>query len=651
MTIDELIQRSGGQFVPVEDRVQIKEINKLNKNIQSLIDRVEKSNDQDKQSNDKLSDKIKKLAENVVKKPAERIAPRITRPVTEKKDTKADKSDSKVEQLDRKFSDLLKAMTAKGPFAGLQPKQIAGTVDPTKVKRETFEEKAGGGGGGSMLARLLGGALLGYMLAQNWDEIKKVLTPAFDKLKEAITGALGQGVTSMLGEAKDKIDEMLEGVLPQGMGIGGAALGLAAGYGAYKLGRAGASRLGAAAGKRLAGALGLGGAAAELEAERQKRKEKEIEEEKRRRRDAEGKREARKAQRAKPITKVEPRLEPPKKTEAPRVQTKPQPVPLLEKPKEEVKVQPTETPEQREAREKALKKAQDEQRAKMQADRKKSQKTIDDVSSRRNPSMADRLKQGANAAKGKMGKVGKVALAGLRKAGPLAALAFGAYDTAKAATEAEDVLGIEGRKATVGERIAAGVGGLGEGLTLGLVSREKIAQGIAGATNMRDRTYGKPKAETKDAEPARRTQRIEPRAETKDVERGKVVQAIEQKAMDEKKRREINAEISRNKIEMHKMLRDGKKEQAMDLARETVKLQDKLKAADRSYQPARVVTETSQENADLKMASSMSSPYAGMAGIIQNVFNNQTNTNVQNAPKAQPRDVASSIERYLDKIR
>jgi outer membrane biosynthesis protein TonB len=637
MTIDELIQRSGGQYIPVEDRVQIKEITKLNKSIQALIVKVDKSTEQDKETNTKLSDRIKKLVEEVVKKPAERIAPakRIAVPTKTETKKKDDKETSRIDNLEKKFGDFLKTMTKKGPFAGLQPKQMASTVDPSKKKEEDEE-------GGSMIVRLLAGALLGYMAAANWDKIKDIMKPAFEKLKQVIEGAIGQELKDLGEKAREKVNEMLGTDDWSFSDMGKAALGAAGvAYGASKVLPA-AGRMGAAAGKRLAGALGLGGAAAELEAERQKRKEKEIEEEKRRRRDAEGKREAekaRKAQQQKPQTRIEPTLDKPTKkvetpaekpkVDKPQPRAKPTPVPILEKPKvEEPKV---ETQEQKEAREKAIRKAQEEQRSRMEADRAKSKKTIDDVSSRRKPSLTDKLKTGADAVKGQMGKVGKVAMAGLRKAGPLAALAFGAYDSAKAATGAEEILGIEGRKATLGERLAAGVGGLTEGLTFGLVPKEKVAQGISGATNMQNRYR-----QTTDAKP---------------VDREKVVQAIEQKAMDEKKRREINAEISRNKIEMHKMLRDGKKEQAMELARETVKLQDKLKAADRGQQPSTAVYQKSQENAELKMKTSASASggYQG-PGLFQNIVNNQ-NTSVQTAPTAQPRSLANSVERYLDKVR
>lgn len=664
MTIDELIQRSGGQTVPVEDRVQIKEITKLNKNIQTLIDRVDKSSTEDKDSNKKLSDKIKQLAEQVVKKPADKIAPRLTTPVTKAKDKK-DETSTKVDRLERNFGDMMKSMTKKGPFASLQAKQMAGTVDPSKQKPGGKEGEDAGG----IFAKLLAGAFAAYFIKENWDEIKKIMGPVFKSLKTAIVNAIDAGMASLFGDAvkevkqkiKDVTDKLGMDIDPENLSLGMAAAGVAGAYGLYRGGKAalgagvrGAGRLamgaagavgatGIGVGKRIAAGLGLGSAKEEVDAEKQTKKDQAAE----RKAKADKLREERRLQRTQQA-KIEPTLEKPK------VEAKPQPKPLLDEPlkKEPASVpgETKETPEQREARERATRKAQDEQRAKMEADRKKSQKTIDDVSSRRKPSMADRLKQGANAAKGKMGKFGKVALAGLRKAGPLAALAFGAYDTAKAATQAEEVLGIEGRKATVGERVAAGIGGLGEGLSFGLVSREKIAQGIAGSTKLGQSAAT---GERKDLDKGKVIQATEQKAtgERKDVDREKVVQAIEQKAMDEKKRREINAEISRNKIEMHKMLRDGKKEQAMELARETVKLQDKLKAAERIQQPGQTVYRESQENSELKMKTAAGSPFQGMSNMIQNVFNSQNQTNVQSLPSATPRGISSSLERYLEKVR
>ena len=66
---------------------------------------------------------------------------------------------------------------------------------------------------------------------------------------------------------------------------------------------------------------------------------------------------------------------------------------------------------------------------------------------------------------------------------PFLGLAYTAIDSAIAAVDAaknaEDVLGIEGRKATAGETAAAATGGVVDALTFGMISRESVAQGMS----------------------------------------------------------------------------------------------------------------------------------------------------------------------------
>jgi hypothetical protein len=69
---------------------------------------------------------------------------------------------------------------------------------------------------------------------------------------------------------------------------------------------------------------------------------------------------------------------------------------------------------------------------------------------------------------------GKVAL-------PLA-LAKGGYDAYKGYSSAEETLGIQGRKATTGEKLSSAAGGALSGLTFGLISSETISKGIAKVT-------------------------------------------------------------------------------------------------------------------------------------------------------------------------
>lgn len=76
---------------------------------------------------------------------------------------------------------------------------------------------------------------------------------------------------------------------------------------------------------------------------------------------------------------------------------------------------------------------------------------------------------------GTAGKVlGKLAL-------PLAALSAG-VDAVQGYNNAEETLGVKGRKATTGEKLASAAGGALSGLTFGLVSSETISKGIAKAT-------------------------------------------------------------------------------------------------------------------------------------------------------------------------
>lgn len=56
-----------------------------------------------------------------------------------------------------------------------------------------------------------------------------------------------------------------------------------------------------------------------------------------------------------------------------------------------------------------------------------------------------------------------------------------AYDAYQAGSNAEQTLGIEGREATTGETVAAGVGGALEGITFGVVSAKTVGTGLVSA--------------------------------------------------------------------------------------------------------------------------------------------------------------------------
>ena len=89
----------------------------------------------------------------------------------------------------------------------------------------------------------------------------------------------------------------------------------------------------------------------------------------------------------------------------------------------------------------------------------------------------DSVKKGAS-------KAGKVAKGVARGAGrlflPLAA-ALAIFDTAASAAQADEILGKKEEDLTVRDRASAGVGGLLEGLSFGLIKKDKVAKFLAGS--------------------------------------------------------------------------------------------------------------------------------------------------------------------------
>ena len=77
-----------------------------------------------------------------------------------------------------------------------------------------------------------------------------------------------------------------------------------------------------------------------------------------------------------------------------------------------------------------------------------------------------------------LGTAGKV----LGKVAAPLAIASAGYHAIKGYNNAEDTLGIKGRKATTGEKMSSAAGGALSGLTFGLISSETISKGIAKAT-------------------------------------------------------------------------------------------------------------------------------------------------------------------------
>lgn len=85
----------------------------------------------------------------------------------------------------------------------------------------------------------------------------------------------------------------------------------------------------------------------------------------------------------------------------------------------------------------------------------------------------------ATKALGGLGKVGNLAKGALGKLGPVAMAGMAAYDAVSGFNEAGENLGIEGREATLGEKLSSAAGGAASGLTFGLLGKDTASKGIA----------------------------------------------------------------------------------------------------------------------------------------------------------------------------
>ena len=85
----------------------------------------------------------------------------------------------------------------------------------------------------------------------------------------------------------------------------------------------------------------------------------------------------------------------------------------------------------------------------------------------------------ATKALGGLGKVGNLAKGVLGKLGPVAMAGMAAYDAVSGFNEAGANLGIEGRDATLGEKLSSAAGSAASGLTFGLLSKDTASKGIA----------------------------------------------------------------------------------------------------------------------------------------------------------------------------
>jgi len=85
----------------------------------------------------------------------------------------------------------------------------------------------------------------------------------------------------------------------------------------------------------------------------------------------------------------------------------------------------------------------------------------------------------ATKALGGLGKVGNLAKGVLGKLGPVAMAGMAAYDAVSGFNEAGANLGIEGREATLGEKLSSAAGSAASGLTFGLLGKDTASKGIA----------------------------------------------------------------------------------------------------------------------------------------------------------------------------
>ena len=96
------------------------------------------------------------------------------------------------------------------------------------------------------------------------------------------------------------------------------------------------------------------------------------------------------------------------------------------------------------------------------------------------------VQKAKNVVKNNASKAGKVIKTGARFAArafiPLAA-ALAIFDTAKAASSADEILGKDKEDLTLRDKTSAGVGGLLEGLSFGLIKKEKVAKFLAGKSD------------------------------------------------------------------------------------------------------------------------------------------------------------------------
>jgi hypothetical protein len=652
MTLEELIQKNQGQSLPVTDNSSKKELKNLNKSIQDLVSSLKKDKESDSSTTTNRS--MRDIIEKTISRTNNSVKPMGSRLLsTQSKISKKDDSQSPVtvklvetiSKTNQSLLDQIKKMrlditNLKDSIIKPQqrPKMVASGIDPNDTKdlqqRKRLlgaEDLGGGGGGGSLLGGLLGGGLAAAaayfgLSDEEKKKLKEGVRGALDKL---INGPVGQMIADAVTQTKKAAEEAINSWMEENgeqimsdpigwikdkpavaaaIGLSALAIGgaLKAGVGIakvpFKVAGAGIKMTASALGGAVVGGTAVGKMIKErIDARKQRLGEQMKKPLPGAEMDADGK-----------PTRIEPTID--RKEEA-RLKA--------EQDAKKKIVPPMETEEQRIAREKATKKAKTDARQMGEDDtaQRKRKVGMDDIETKKKPSLMSRLKVG-----------GKRLAKGAAKFIPGLGLGLMAYDAATAATSAEDVLDIQGREATFGEKVAAGVGGLTEGLTMGLVNREDVAKKLAGKT------------------------------EENKQSRDKVADAINKKAKDFKTEKEISKQISMRRIQLEKMSDGGmiSKEnlpEARQIAGEIADLKAQLRnvraaeTQEMQYQPAKVLKERSAENKSLSLPSPnmAASPYQGMMQNINNVFNSSNQT-LLSAGTSTPRNTDSSIARYLDRL-
>ena len=231
MTLDELIQKTQGQSLPVSDRDSKKELRNLNKSIQELVGSMKR--DKESTTSDTMKSRMRDMIDKTISQRSDGIKPMTPRllsntsKISRKEDTP--KADTKlVESISKSNTSLIGeikkmrtdiAMLKESLTKPQQPgKLVAGSIDPNLSKAQRFDrglpvsgQGTGGGSGGSLLGGLLGGAAAAtaaYMTLSDEEKqkLKDGIKGALDKL---INGPVGQMIVDTVKQAKETAEKAI----------------------------------------------------------------------------------------------------------------------------------------------------------------------------------------------------------------------------------------------------------------------------------------------------------------------------------------------------------------------------------------------------------------------------------------------------------